>query len=306
MIAGPHEEIARIVDDASDSLRAVRRHLHRHPEPSRQEFETVRYLARYLTEAGVPVREVLGGRGLIAGPASSGDGPIFAIRGDIDALRIQDEKDVPYRSARDGVMHACGHDAHATMALGAAIALHRLADRLPHAASWRAIFQPAEEVGEGAAEMVDAGAVEGVDAILALHVDPERAVGCVGVRAGVLTAFCQEVHVIVRGSGGHSARPHLTIDPIAAAASLVTTVYQHIPRSVDSREAVVVSFGSISGGSNPNVIPERVTLSGTLRTLGRKTAASVRDRLLRIARGVSEAAGADDRDHVRRRSSTPW
>jgi amidohydrolase len=277
------------IDAIREDLRTVRRHLHAHPEPSREEFKTTQYLGGRLEEAEIPYRIIPSGRGIIAGPEFSSGARGIALRADMDALRLQDGKDVAYRSARDGVMHACGHDAHSTMVLGAAIALRRCAEWLPWPVSWRVLFQPAEEVGEGAAEMVSAGAVEQIDSIVALHVAPELLVGRVALRLGVMTAFCQEIDVAVRGAGGHAARPHLTRDPIAAAAQFVSAVYQSLPRAIDSRDPVVVSFGAIAGGSNSNVIPDRVVLRGTLRTLGRVTAGRARERLTQIAHGIAEA-----------------
>ena len=147
-------------------------------------------------------------------------------------------------------MHACGHDAHATMALCAAMALRECRDELPEDTAWRAVFQPAEEVSEGALEMVAAGAVENVRAIVALHVDPDLTVGRIAHRTGVLTACCQEVRIVIRGVGGHAARPHLAIDPIAVAAQLVSSLYQLVPRSVNSRDPCVLTFGCIRGGAS--------------------------------------------------------
>jgi amidohydrolase len=281
--------IDRHIDTIADDLRQVRRHLHAHPEPSREEFRTTLYLSHRLEEAGIPYRLIPTGRGIVAGPQPTAGVRTVGLRADMDALRIQDEKDVEYRSTRPGLMHACGHDAHSTMALGAALALARCRDELPWPVDWRVIFQPAEEVGEGAAEMVAAGAAEGLAAIVALHVAPELPVGRVALRMGVMTAFCQEIDVVVRGAGGHGARPHLSRDPIAASAHLLTTIYQSIPRSFDAREPVVVSFGMIAGGNNANVIPDRVTVRGTLRTLSRATAARVRERVELIAQGVGVA-----------------
>lgn len=268
---------------------AIRRHLHAHPELSREEFETTDYLARQLREAGLRVALAPTGRGLIAEPEGQGDLPRVAFRADIDALPIPDAKSVPYRSCRSGVMHACGHDAHATMALAAALALHEARDESGPPIAWRAIFQPAEEVSEGADEMIAAGALDGVHSIVALHVDPERTVGRIGYRTGSLTAACQEIRVLIRGVGGHAARPHLSIDPIAAASQFVTTLYQMIPRSVDARDASVVTFGCIRGGAGPNVIPEEVELFGTIRTLSDRTSAMVEERITQIARGLSTA-----------------
>jgi amidohydrolase len=140
--------------------------------------------------------------------------------------------------------------------------------------------------------MIAAGAIAGVRAVVALHVDPEMPVGTVGRRSGVMTAFCQELKVTVRGAGGHAARPHQSTDPIAVAVQFVTSVYQLVPRTVDAREAAVVTFGAIHGGASPNVIPDRVDLLGTIRTLSWRAASEVEDQLRRIARGLSEASGA--------------
>ncbi|SIN90879.1 amidohydrolase [Singulisphaera sp. GP187] len=278
------------IDAIADRLLGIRRHLHAHPEPSREEYATTQYLGDQLLAAGLPLKILLGGRGIIAGSSLSPEGQAVALRADTDALRIQDRKEVAYRSEHAGVMHACGHDAHSTMVLGASLALHRCEGLLPWPVPWRAIFQPAEEVGEGALEMVAAGAVEGVRSLVALHVAPDLQVGRVALRRGVMTAFCQEFAVTVRGVGGHAARPHLTHDSIAAAAQFISSVYQWMPRSIDSRDAVVVSFGAISGGASSNVIPDRVSLRGTIRTLGHVTAAKVRDRLRQIANGVAGAS----------------
>lgn len=280
------------LDSIAETLRATRRHLHAHPEPSREEFETALFLAERLNEAGIANRLIPSGRGVIADPFPDDGLPRVVIRGDIDALRMHDQKEVPYRSSRAGVMHACGHDAHATMALGASLALWNCRAWLPWPSPWRTIFQPAEEVGEGAKEMVAAGAVAGVRAIVALHVDPELEVGRVGQRRGVLTAFCEEMHVTIHGRGGHAARPHQTVDPIGVAVQFINSVYQFVPRSVDSREPVVVTFGSIQGGHSANVIPEKVELLGTIRALGRASATKVEERIRHIAHGLSEASGA--------------
>jgi amidohydrolase len=215
------------------------------------------------------------------------------VRADVDALRIEDEKQVSYRSTVPQVMHACGHDVHTATVFGALSALDRLErdGRLPWPVKWRGIFQPAEETSQGARAMIGAGAIEGVDAILSLHVDPTRRAGTVGVRRGVFTASCDAMRVVVRGRGGHSARPHESIDPIAASAQLISTLYQFIPRKTDSQDAVVVSFGQIHGGLNANVIPEQVVLEGTLRTLDRtvreRTIAHVRS----LADGIEEITG---------------
>jgi len=280
------------IESHTERWRALRRHLHAHPEPSREEYGTTRFLAEQLEEAGMPVRIVPLGRGLIAGREGPDDRPRVAMRADIDALRMHDAKDLPYRSSREGVMHACGHDAHAAMLVAASLALWTQRDALPESTAWRAIFQPAEEVGEGALEMIAAGAVENVSAIVALHVDPDLAVGHVGYRTGAISASCQELHVTIKGMGGHAARPHLSVDPIGVAVQFINSIYQFVPRSVDSRDPVVVTFGSIQGGTSANVIPEQVELMGTIRTLSTRTAAQVEEKIMHIARGLSGASRA--------------
>ncbi|WP_165226287.1 M20 metallopeptidase family protein [Aquisphaera insulae] len=280
------------INDHADEIRDVRRHLHAHPEPSKEEYQTTRFLAGRLEKAGIPVRIAPSGRGLVAGPPPADGHSLVAFRADIDALRIQDAKETPYRSSREGITHACGHDAHAAMALGTAMALWECRDSLPGPIPWRAIFQPAEEIGVGAHEMVAAGAMNGVSSVIAVHVDPATAVGKVAYRAGVLTAFCQELQVVIQGMGGHAARPHQSIDPIGVASQFITSVYQFVPRSVDSRDPVVVTFGSIQGGTSPNIIPEYVLLKGTIRTLGETSARRVGERIKQIAFGLTEASGA--------------
>jgi amidohydrolase len=292
LMADWRETIDEFIDSNAERWRAIRRHLHANPEASREEFETTLFLAERLREAGVAVRIVTSGRGLIAEPEGLDDRPRVAIRADIDALRMNDAKTVAYRSTRPGVLHACGHDGHSAMALAAAAALWHARDALPRGTDWRAIFQPAEEVGEGAAEMVAAGAVENVRAIVALHVDPDLATGLLAHRSGAFTANCHELRIAIEGLAGHAARPHLAIDPICVAAQFITSVYQFVPRSVDARDPSVVTFGSIRGGASANVIPQQVELMGTIRTLSPATAARVIDRVVQIARGLSDANGA--------------
>jgi amidohydrolase len=287
-----HRAIDDYLGQKAGELIEIRRHLHAHPEPSGEEFGTTRYLAERLQAARIPYRIPATGRGVIADSPDPPTEARTAMRGDIDALRLHDEKSAPYRSTRDGIMHACGHDAHAAMVLGAAQALHACRGVLPRNTAWRAIFQPAEETYRGALEMIEAGALDGVRSIVSLHVDPERALGRVGVRHGVLTAFCEELDVVIRGQGGHAARPHHTVDPISVATQFVNAVYHHIPRSVDSRDPVVVSFGVIEGGANPNVIPELVRLRGTIRTLSRRSSARVKERILAIGNGLANASQA--------------
>ena len=183
-------------------------------------------------------------------------------------------------------MHACGHDAHSAILLGTTLALHR-AGPLPVA--WRSIFQPAEETGDGARELVAQGAVKGVDAILAFHVDPSLPVGMVSITPGPQSAFCQDFVIEVRGQGGHGARPHNTIDPIAVAAQLVTLIYQAVPRQTDARDPVVVTIGMFQGGQAPNIIPDTVTLKGTIRSFDQAVSNHARQTIVRLCAGTARA-----------------
>lgn len=272
---------------------ALRRHLHAHPEPSGEELQTSLRLYQIFDELRLPVRMGPEGCGVVVESRDQKGPRRAALRADIDALRIEDQKQAPYRSTVPEVMHACGHDAHTATVFGALSALEQLEREgaLPWPVTWRGVFQPAEETSNGAKAMVAAKALKDVQAIFSMHVDPTRRAGTVGIRAGVLTASCDSLRVIVHGRGGHAARPHESTDPIAAAAELISTLYQFVPRATDSQDAVVVSFGQIHGGQNANVIPEQVALEGTLRTLDRavreKTIAHIRT----LAEGIEQVTG---------------
>jgi amidohydrolase len=270
----------------------IRRYLHRNPELSGKELETTLFLSEQLTKQGIPHRVAKDGKGIITDTFSAGSkgAPTIALRADIDALPIQEESDAEYRSAKPGIMHACGHDAHSAMLLCTTIALHQTG---PLPVAWRSIFQPSEEVGRGAFELVKQGAVDGAQAILALHVDSNREVGYLGITPGPRTAFCRDFTIQVVGSGGHGARPHNTTDPIAVAAHLITLIYQAIPRQIDSRDPAVVTIGMIQGGRTYNVIPDSVTLKGTLRTLTSAVAEQTLLTLRRLCHGTEQAFNAD-------------
>jgi amidohydrolase len=280
-------QVARIVPRLSQ----IRRHLHRHPELSGQEFSTTDYLSKQLTAARIPHRVAEGKRGIITDVVEPPDtgAPVVAMRADIDALPIKEENQAAYRSKRSGVMHACGHDAHSAILLGTTLALYR-ARPLPVA--WKSIFQPSEETGRGDCEMVKQGALEGVQAILALHVDPNLPAGKVAITPGPRTAFCQDFAIEIVGRGGHGARPHMTVDPIATAAHLVTLIYQAIPRQTDARQPVVVTIGVINSGHASNVIPDTASLKGTIRTMNTAVATHARETVERLCGSVTQAFGA--------------
>ncbi len=284
----PALRVAAEIDRLAQQLPVIRRHLHQHPELSGAEYATTAYLAKQLAGAKIPYKLGAGKRGIITDvvPGTGAKSPVIALRADVDALPITETNPVAYRSKNKGVMHACGHDAHSTILLGATLALHRAG---PLSVSWRSIFQPAEETGCGASEMVAQGAVQGVQAILALHVDPNLPVGRVSITPGPQSAFCQDFVIEVRGKGGHGARPHNTVDPIAVAAQLVTMIYQAVPRQTDARDPVVVTIGMIQGGQAPNIIPDTVVLKGTIRSFDQAVSDHARATIERLCAGTARA-----------------
>jgi amidohydrolase len=292
------EQLDRIVDSRFEQLVDIRRHLHMNPEPSGEEQETSLYLYQKLDDEGFQVRMGPEGRGVLADmPASDQQAstPLVALRGDIDGLFIHDAKQVIYRSQREGVMHGCGHDGHTAIIFGAVSAVYELqrTGDAPWPLAVRGIFQPAEETVSGAKEMIGVGALDGVQAIMACHVDPTLPVGRIGVRSGVLTASCDQVDITIVGRGGHAARPHQTSDPIAAAAQLINSLYLYIPRVTDSQDAVVITIGTLSGGVNANVIPETVTLGGTVRTLDAEVRRETFEHIQRLSIGISQTTDTE-------------
>lgn len=282
------------IDALFPTLVELRRHLHANPEPSGAEDKTSLHVYQLMDRPGLTLRMGPGGRGvMVDAPADNGQ-PRVAIRADMDALLIQDRKTVDYRSQVPGVMHACGHDAHTATVAGAVLGLQQLAEEglLPWDVPFRAIFQPAEETSVGALEMIGAGALENVDGIFSMHMDPSRPVGRIGVRVGALTASCDDMLIDIFGRGGHAARPHESIDPIAAAAQLVSSIYLFVPRGVDSHDPLVVTIGQIHGGDNPNVIPESCLLRGTIRSFGKEIRERTKEHIRKLARGLAEVSGA--------------
>jgi len=264
-----------------DELIALRRDLHAHPELGRHEHRTTDVIAARLRAAGLSPRTLGAGTGVIC-DVGTGGGPLIALRADIDALPITDVKDVPYRSTFDGVCHACGHDVHTAVLVGAGLALAQQTAALPGRV--RLLFQPAEEVMPGGAiDAIQDGALDDVAAIFGLHCHPAIEVGDVGLRSGAITAAADLVEITVSGPGGHTARPHATSDLVYVAARVVTDLPAGLSRLIDPRDALSLVFGAVSAGAAPNVIPRVATLRGTVRMLGDtawRDAPKVIDRLL--------------------------
>ncbi|MEV5265270.1 M20 family metallopeptidase [Streptomyces werraensis] len=258
-------------------LVAFRRDLHMHPELGNQEFRTTAAIKERLQRVGLSPRVLSSGTGVICDigtdEEAGTDAAMLALRADIDALPIPDMKaGCAYRSTVPDRAHACGHDVHTTVVLGAGLVLAELHRQglLPRPA--RLIFQPAEEVlPGGAADVIADGALEGVGRILAVHCDPRVDAGKIGLRQGAITSACDRLEIALEGPGGHTARPHLTTDLVTAAARVVTDVPALVGRRVDTRSGLAVTWGRIESGHAPNVIPQHAELSGTVRCLDLET-----------------------------------
>ncbi len=262
------EALERAVAALLPELIALRRDLHRHPETARLEHRTTDLLVRRLEAAGLAPRR-LAGTGLVCdlGPAPVRTGRRrVALRADLDALPVPDTCGAPWESGIPGVAHACGHDVHTAVVLGAGLVLAGIADRLP--AGVRLLFQPAEEVMPGGAlDVIDQGVMAGVDRIFAVHCDPRLEAGKVGTRIGPITSASDPVTVTLTAPGGHTSRPHLTGDVVNALGQVVTQVPAVLGRRLDPRAGVNLTWGQIVAGSSNNAIPSTGTVRGTLRCL---------------------------------------
>jgi amidohydrolase len=285
------EELARSRGDLEPELIEIRRNFHREPELRFEEHRTSETVEELLRPLGLSMRSGVAGTGLLADLRGEQPGPTIALRADMDALPIRDAKDLPYASRRDGVMHACGHDAHMTIACGVLRVLEPLRAILP--GTLRVIFQPGEEVpaGEksGAAEVIKAGALESpeVEAILGLHVWPELPAGTVGLQPGVTMAAADSFIVEVRGESSHAGEPHKGKDAIFAAGSLVVQLKALLGRKVPPGEPAAINVGTIRGGASQSVVADLVELSGTLRSLGGDRRERLLQSMQRVAEGVS-------------------
>jgi amidohydrolase len=274
---------------------AWRRHLHAHPELSMQEHNTARYVAAQLKSAGISYQEGIaetGIVGIIEGKTSSGK--TVALRADMDALPIMEQRDISYCSTNEGVMHACGHDAHMAVVLGAATVISRMRDS--YAGNVKLLFQPSEESYPGGASMlINAGVLENPvpDVILGEHVYPELEAGKVGFRSGKYMASTDEFFITVKGRGGHGAIPDRNIDPVVAAAHIITSLQQIVSRNARPVMPTVLSIGRVIADGQTNIIPDEVRMEGIIRTFDETWREEVKNRIRTIASSVARAHGAE-------------
>ncbi|EGL82796.1 amidohydrolase [Caldalkalibacillus thermarum TA2.A1] len=277
----------------------IRRDLHMYPEISFEEVETPKKIARFLTELGLEVRTGVGGRGVVGILRGEKPGKTVALRADFDALPIQDEKEVPYRSRIPGKMHACGHDLHTAALLGVAAVLSEVKEQLAGTVVF--IHQFAEELAPGGAKpMIEDGCLDGVDVIYGAHVWAGLPYGTVGFCEGYAMAAADAFEIEVTGRGGHGAQPHLTVDPLVTASQLVVNLQNIVSRRVDPLKSAVVTVGSFHSGEAFNVIPHSAHLKGTVRTFDEDVRSMVEEWIGQVVKGTCEQMGATAKYEYRR------
>ncbi|EAW39216.1 M20 family metallopeptidase [Lyngbya sp. PCC 8106] len=284
-------QIKALATDLAPRLIEIRRHIHSHPELSGQEYQTAAYVAGVLSSCGLHVTEAVGKVGVVGELKGKSNTPQWlAIRTDMDALPIKELTELDYASRQPGIMHACGHDVHTTVGLGTAMVLSQLEE--PLAGHVRFLFQPAEEIAQGASWMVADNVMRDVAAILGVHVFPSIPAGCVGIRQGALTAAADDLELTIMGESGHGARPHEAKDAIWIAAQVITTLQQAISRTHNPLRPVVLTIGQITGGRAPNVIADQVKLLGTVRSLHPETHDSLPAWIENIVANICQMYGA--------------
>ena len=292
-------QIKDLAETLAPRLIEIRRHIHAHPELSGQEYQTAAYVAGVLSSCGIHVKEAVGKTGVVGELEGKGtDNRILAIRTDMDALPIQERTNLEFASCKPGIMHACGHDVHTTIGLGTAMILTQLGESLP--GTVRFLFQPAEEIAQGASWMIQDGAMRDVNAILGVHVFPSIPARSIGIRYGALTAAADDLEIFIQGESGHGARPHEAIDAIWITSQVITTLQQAISRTQNPLRPLVLTIGQISGGRAPNVIADQVRLAGTVRSLHPETYANLPQWIESIIANVCNAYGAKYEINYRR------
>ncbi len=284
LINDPGRRIREAVSAIEPALIAIRRDLHAHPELAFEETRTAGVVAAELARLAIPHRTGLGRTGVVGVIEGGRPGPTLAIRADMDALPIHEDTGLPFASTVAGKMHACGHDIHTTTLLGVASVLKEMAPQL--AGRVLLVFQPAEEVLEGAAAMIADGAAEGIDLALGFHNHPDMKVGTFGFARGACLAASDRFDLIVRGKSGHAAHPYAAVDPIVAAASFVAQAQTVVSREIKPLHPAVVTIAQFTGGTTYNIIPERVHLRGTVRTLHEAARDTAEEAIRRLVAGL--------------------
>ncbi|MEI5906458.1 M20 family metallopeptidase [Bacillus spongiae] len=286
------DTLMELLDKRYDQMIAIRRHLHQHPELSFQEFKTAAYIGDYYQNLGISVRRNVGGNGVVARIKGNKKGKTVALRADFDALPIQDQKDVPYKSTVPGVMHACGHDGHTATLLVLAKAIFELKEQL--AGEYVFIHQHAEESSPGGAKaMIEDGCLNDVDVIFGTHLWSTVPVHSILYRSGPIMAAADRFELTIKGSGGHGAQPHKTKDSLLVAAQIVVLFQQIVSRRIDPLDSAVISVGSFIADNAFNVIGDQCKLTGTVRTFNRELQQLIQEEMEHIIRGICLASGCE-------------
>ncbi len=285
------EKIKQLADKYFDEVVKLRRTIHANPELAFEEHETSKLVADTLEKQGISVKRGVAKTGIIGTLKGNSKGKTIALRSDMDALPILEATGLPFASKNQGRMHACGHDAHTAIGLGAAMILSELKDELH--GEVRFLFQPSEEKNPGGAPfMIEDGALDGVDEIYGLHVIAQHDAGTIGFCEGEMMASADELYITIKGRSGHGARPHFTVDPIVTSAQVILALQTLISRNIDPFKQGVITIGSIHGGFAPNIIPEDVKLVGTLRSMTKEWREYAHIRVKEITEGICSAMGA--------------
>lgn len=276
-----------------DEIIEIRRHIHQYPELSNQEFNTTKLVSDFLEGLGIMHTVCESGVGVIGYLHIDDDAKTLAIRADMDALPISEATELSYKSQINGVMHACGHDMHTAVLLGTAKLL--VENRHLLKCNVKFIFQPAEEIMRGAKDMIAAGALESpaVDAIVALHTSPDLSVGEIGIRFGEMLAAADGLNITIKGTGGHAAHPHKCVDPIVIAGHVLTSLQAIISREIPPTDSAVITIGQIAGGEAHNIIPETVTMKGTVRTTNPSIRHQMPETIERVVKNIAYSMRGD-------------
>ncbi len=291
MISVSH--IKQLAQKHSKEIVEIRHHLHQNPELSFEEYNTQKYILQQLNNIGITDVTPTAKTGLVALiKGNNPDKKTVALRGDIDALPIEEQNDVPYKSINSGVMHACGHDVHTSCLLGAAQILNEI--KTSFEGTIKLVFQPGEEkLPGGASLMIKEGVLKNpyVYSMIGQHVMPLLPAGTVGFRSGLYMASTDEIYVTVKGKGGHGAMPHLNIDPVLISAHIITSLQQLISRMANPAIPCVLSFGKVIANGATNIIPNEVKMEGTFRTMNEKWRAEAHQKMKKLAEGIAESMG---------------
>lgn len=286
------EQVKKLINEVFDEVRALRRHLHMYPELSNREENTMAFISEYLTQLGIPHKTNVGGKGIVGVVGDPKAAFAVGIRADIDALPIQELNDLPYASKVPGVMHACGHDIHTAVLMGTAKILKGIEGQLPGAV--KLFFQPAEEQGGGARQMIEEGCMLDPPVVrtIGFHVDATKPAGHIIFFPGQVNACSTGLRITVRGKTCHGSRPDKGVDAIIASAHVLTTVQTVVSRFVPPAKPAVITVGTIQGGTKGNIIADEVVMTGTIRTMDVETRDFIKEKLKMVVDGAAASCGA--------------